>query len=63
MDHARDTFLFINQFRDQMPRPIFGIGHSVGAVQLYVTINRILHYPQNYTQLKQSKSANHFAYK
>ncbi|GKZ84319.1 hypothetical protein AnigIFM56816_009641 [Aspergillus niger] len=31
MDHARDLFLMINHFRDQMPRPLVGIGHSMGG--------------------------------
>ncbi|KAJ5651932.1 hypothetical protein N7507_009358 [Penicillium longicatenatum] len=31
MDHPRDLFLMINQFRDQMPRPIVGLGHSFGG--------------------------------
>jgi hypothetical protein len=35
LDHARDLLLMINQFREQLPRPIVGIGHSMGAVQLY----------------------------
>ncbi|KAF9888899.1 hypothetical protein FE257_008269 [Aspergillus nanangensis] len=34
LDHARDLLLMINDFRDQLPRPIVGIGHSMGAVQL-----------------------------
>ncbi|KAJ5549322.1 hypothetical protein N7513_006556 [Penicillium frequentans] len=31
MDHPRDLFLMINHFRDQMPRPIVGLGHSFGG--------------------------------
>ncbi|GLA16443.1 hypothetical protein AnigIFM62618_003022 [Aspergillus niger] len=31
MDHSRDLFLMINQFREQMPRPIVGVGHSFGG--------------------------------
>ncbi|RAK89385.1 toxin biosynthesis protein-like protein [Aspergillus costaricaensis CBS 115574] len=31
MDHARDLFLMINHFREQMPRPLVGIGHSMGG--------------------------------
>ncbi|KAE8377720.1 Alpha/Beta hydrolase protein [Aspergillus bertholletiae] len=31
MDSARDLFLMINHFRDQMPRPLVGIGHSFGG--------------------------------
>lgn len=33
-DHSRDLLHMINYFRDDMPRPIVGIGHSVGAAQL-----------------------------
>lgn len=36
MDHARDLFLMINHFRDQMPRPLVGIGHSMGGNIMYV---------------------------
>ncbi|RAH79465.1 hypothetical protein BO86DRAFT_449688 [Aspergillus japonicus CBS 114.51] len=31
MDHSRDLFLMINHFREQMPRPIVGVGHSFGG--------------------------------
>ncbi|PYH92400.1 host-specific AK-toxin Akt2 [Aspergillus ellipticus CBS 707.79] len=34
IDHSRDLFLIVNQFRDQMPRPLVGIGHSFGAIHL-----------------------------
>ncbi|KAJ5088037.1 hypothetical protein N7456_011653 [Penicillium angulare] len=34
LDHSRDMWSMINHFRDEMPKPIFGLGHSVGAVQL-----------------------------
>ncbi|PYI09745.1 hypothetical protein BO78DRAFT_362200 [Aspergillus sclerotiicarbonarius CBS 121057] len=34
MDHSRDLFLMINHFRDQMPRPLVGIGHSFGGTIL-----------------------------
>lgn len=37
MDHPRDLLLVINQFRDEMPRPIVGIGHSFGGCHLYVS--------------------------
>jgi len=33
-DHARDLMLLINLKRDEMPRPIVGIGHSMGGTQL-----------------------------
>ncbi|KAI9713784.1 MAG: hypothetical protein M1820_000514 [Bogoriella megaspora] len=33
-DHARDLLLMINHFRSEMPRPIVGIGHSMGGNNL-----------------------------
>ncbi|KAK3718474.1 hypothetical protein LTR37_004978 [Vermiconidia calcicola] len=33
-DHARDLLYLINQFQDEMPHPIIGVGHSVGGAQL-----------------------------
>ena len=36
MDHARDLLLMINHFRDQMPRPLIGIGHSFGGNIMFV---------------------------
>jgi pimeloyl-ACP methyl ester carboxylesterase len=33
-DHSRDLLCMINHFRDDMPRPIVGIGHSMGGAQL-----------------------------
>ncbi|KAJ0414651.1 alpha/beta-hydrolase [Aspergillus carlsbadensis] len=33
-DHARDLLYMINQFKAEMPSPIVGIGHSLGAGQL-----------------------------
>lgn len=33
-DHPRDLLHIINVFRDQMPQPLIGIGHSMGAAQL-----------------------------
>lgn len=33
-DHARDLLCAVNHFRAQMPRPLVGVGHSVGAAQL-----------------------------
>lgn len=34
LDHSRDLLHIVNVFRDQMPQPIVGIGHSLGAGQL-----------------------------
>ncbi|KAJ5716879.1 alpha/beta-hydrolase [Penicillium malachiteum] len=34
MDHTSDLLNMINQFRDQMPRPLIGIGHSAGGPQI-----------------------------
>jgi len=36
MDHARDLLYMINHFRDQMSRPLIGIGHSMGGAQMSV---------------------------
>lgn len=33
-DHSRDLLLMINTFRDQMPRPLYGLGHSMGGCQI-----------------------------
>lgn len=33
-DHSRDLLQMVNHFRSEMPRPIVGIGHSMGATQL-----------------------------
>lgn len=33
-DHARDLLFFINLKQREMPQPLFGIGHSMGAFQL-----------------------------
>ncbi|KAJ5470465.1 hypothetical protein N7530_007822 [Penicillium desertorum] len=33
-DHPRDILHMVNQFRHEMPRPIIGVGHSMGATQL-----------------------------
>ena len=35
-DHSRDLLHLINVKRDEMPRPIIGVGHSMGGCQLYV---------------------------
>lgn len=42
-DHARDLLHMINHFRAQMPRPIAGIGHSMGGANL---INLSLIHPR-----------------
>ncbi|KAF2264505.1 alpha/beta-hydrolase [Lojkania enalia] len=34
LDHSRDLLHMINTFRKQMPRPIVGVGHSMGGAQL-----------------------------
>ncbi|KAK3112813.1 hypothetical protein LTR53_010524 [Teratosphaeriaceae sp. CCFEE 6253] len=33
-DHGRDLLFLINQFEDEIPHPIIGIGHSVGGSHL-----------------------------
>ena len=33
-DHSRDLLHMVNTFRHEMPEPIIGIGHSMGALQL-----------------------------
>ncbi|KAI4123175.1 MAG: hypothetical protein LQ347_006255 [Umbilicaria vellea] len=33
-DHSRDLLHMVNHFREQMPRPIVGVGHSVGGPQM-----------------------------
>ena len=35
-DHPRDLLHMINLKRDEMPRPLVGIGHSMGGNHLYV---------------------------
>jgi len=37
-DHSRDLLHLINTKRDQMPRPLIGIGHSMGGNHLYLTL-------------------------
>ncbi|KAF1837610.1 toxin biosynthesis protein-like protein [Decorospora gaudefroyi] len=34
LDHSRDLLHIVNTFRSQMPRPIIGVGHSMGGCQL-----------------------------
>lgn len=33
-DHTRDLLHIINHFRKEMPRPLVGVGHSMGGTQL-----------------------------
>ncbi|KAJ5594735.1 toxin biosynthesis protein [Penicillium hispanicum] len=33
-DHSRDLLHMVNHFRDDMPRPIIGVAHSMGCAQL-----------------------------
>ena len=47
-DHARDMLLMVNHFRKEMPRPIVGIGHSMGANSL---VNLSLLHPRLLTAL------------
>lgn len=34
LDHSRDLLHMVNTFQSQMPRPIVGVGHSMGGAQL-----------------------------
>lgn len=34
MDHSRDLLAMVNQFRHEFPRPVVGVGHSMGATSL-----------------------------
>jgi len=47
-DHPRDMFLMINHFRKQMPRPIIGMGHSMGGAHL---VNLAYIHPRLFTSL------------
>ncbi|TID17316.1 toxin biosynthesis protein-like protein [Venturia nashicola] len=47
-DHARDYLAVVNHFRDQMPRPIIGFGHSMGGVTM---INLALIHPRLLTSI------------
>lgn len=38
-DHPRDLLHMINHFRNQMPRPLVGIGHSMGGNNLWALIH------------------------
>ncbi|KAK1144344.1 hypothetical protein N8T08_005496 [Aspergillus melleus] len=33
-DHSRDLLHMVNHFRDEMPRPLIGVAHSMGCAQL-----------------------------
>ncbi|KOC10056.1 hypothetical protein AFLA70_22g005341 [Aspergillus flavus AF70] len=48
IDSARDLLLMINHFRDQMPRPLVGIGHSFGG---NILANLALMHPRLFTTL------------
>lgn len=47
-DHARDLAHLVNLHRKEMPRPIFGLGHSMGGCQL---VNLALAHPRLLTGL------------
>ncbi|KAI9758140.1 MAG: hypothetical protein M4579_003172 [Chaenotheca gracillima] len=47
-DHSRDLLHCINVFRDQMPRPLVGIGHSMGGTEL---TQLALYHPRLFTSL------------
>ncbi|KAF7945497.1 hypothetical protein EAE96_010264 [Botrytis aclada] len=47
-DHSRDLLQMINIFREQMIRPIIGIGHSFGATQL---VGLSMMHPRLFTSL------------
>ncbi|KAJ5748699.1 toxin biosynthesis protein [Penicillium nucicola] len=48
LDHSRDVLHMINHFRDEMPRPLMGFGHSLGGVQ---AIFLSLMHPRLFTSL------------
>lgn len=47
-DHSRDLLHLVNTFRDRMPRPIIGVGHSMGACQI---VNLALMHPSLFSTL------------
>ncbi|KAK3624903.1 hypothetical protein LTR56_020717 [Elasticomyces elasticus] len=47
-DHCRDLLAMVQHFREDMPRPLIGIGHSMGATQL--TLLSLMH-PRLFTSL------------
>lgn len=40
-DHSRDLLHLINLKRKEMPRPVVGIGHSMGGNNLWVFLDRM----------------------
>ncbi|KAI9738969.1 MAG: hypothetical protein M1818_005283 [Claussenomyces sp. TS43310] len=48
LDHARDLLHMINHFRVEMPMPLVGVGHSMGANQL---VNVALIHPRLFSTL------------
>lgn len=44
-DHPRDLLHLINVKRKEMPRPIVGIGHSMGGAHLYAFPTQPYHEP------------------
>ncbi|GKZ35834.1 hypothetical protein AbraIFM66950_006632 [Aspergillus brasiliensis] len=47
LDHGRDLLFMINQFQDEIPQPLVGIGHSLGGMQLSVSSNPPTSLPPN----------------
>lgn len=41
IDHSRDLLHMVNHFRKEMPRPLIGVGHSMGGAQ--ITYLALLH--------------------
>lgn len=41
-DHSRDLMNLVNIKREEMPRPLIGIGHSMGGTQLYAKVPTFL---------------------
>ncbi|QRD92118.1 hypothetical protein F9C07_2220235 [Aspergillus flavus] len=48
MDHYCDLLFMINYFRDEMPRPLVGLGHSFGG---NIITNLVFLYPRLFTTL------------
>lgn len=49
-DHSRDLMNLINMKRDEMPRPLVGIGHSMGGNQLYAKLDTVSNIKLTVTQ-------------